>query len=50
MLSNVYAVTVPVHDPSVVVVYQDANGNSFPVNDATLTRTKYYYVFGTMLT
>lgn len=41
--------TVPVHDPSIVVVYKDANGNSYPENDAGATRTKHYYVFGTML-
>jgi len=44
-----YAATVAVHDPSIVVVYIDANGNSFPVNDAGATCTKYYYVFGTMI-
>ena len=43
------AATVPVHDPSVVIVYKDANGNSFPENDAAGSRVKYYYVFGTML-
>ncbi len=43
------AAAVPVHDPSVIVVYKDANGNSYNENDANNTRTKYYYVFGTML-
>ena len=38
---------VGVHDPSIVVVYKDANGNSYPENDAAKSRTKYYYVFGT---
>lgn len=43
------AASVAVHDPSVVIVYKDANGNSFPSNDAGATRTKYYYIFGTQL-
>lgn len=43
------AAAVPVHDPSIVIVYKDATGNSFPENDAGKTRTKHYYVFGTML-
>jgi len=47
--SDINAATVPVHDPSIVVVYKDVNGNSFPTNDAGATRTKYYFVFGTML-
>ena len=42
------AAIVPVHDPSIVIVYKDAAGNSYPTNDAAATRTKYYYVFGTM--
>ena len=41
------AATVPVHDPSIVIVYKDASGNSFPTNNTTGTLTKYYYVFGT---
>ena len=45
----VQAATVAVHDPSVVIAYKDANGNSYPENDAAKTRTKYYYVFGTQL-
>lgn len=40
--------SVPVHDPSVIVVYKDASGNSYPENDAAKSRTKYYYIFGTM--
>ncbi len=43
------AETVPVHDPSIVVVYKDASGNSFPANDAGATRKKQYFIFGTML-
>ena len=43
------ASTVAVHDPSVVIAYKDAAGNSYPVNDAGGTRTKYYYVFGTQV-
>jgi len=46
---NSTAATVAVHDPSVVIVYKDANGNSYPENDGASTRTKYYYVFGTQL-
>lgn len=44
-----WAATVSVHDPSIVVVYKDASGNSYPTNDAGGTRTKYYYVFGTQV-
>lgn len=43
------AATVAVHDPSIVVVYKDANNNSFSKNDANNSRTKYYYIFGTQL-
>jgi beta-xylosidase len=43
------ASTVAVHDPSIVVAYKDASGNTYPANDAGATRTKYYYVFGTQL-
>ncbi|MBK8806951.1 MAG: glycoside hydrolase family 43 protein [Bacteroidales bacterium] len=46
---QLYPATVAVHDPSVVIVYKDATGNSYPENDATKTRTKYYYIFGTQL-
>ena len=51
VISNipVQGAAVPVHDPSIVVVYKDANGNSYPVNDTNGARTKYYYVFGTQL-
>lgn len=42
------AASVAVHDPSVVVVYKDEAGNSYPENDASKSRTKYYYIFGTM--
>jgi beta-xylosidase len=44
-----HAAAVAVHDPSIVIVYKDAGGNSFPENDAGKTRSKHYYVFGTML-
>ena len=47
-IQNSQAATVPVHDPSIVIVYKDASGNSFPVNNTAGTLTKYYYVFGTM--
>ena len=43
-----FAASVAVHDPSVIVVYKDAGGNSYPENDAAKSRTKYYYIFGTM--
>lgn len=39
--------SVAVHDPSVVIVYKDAAGNSYPENDAGKTREKFYYIFGT---
>jgi hypothetical protein len=42
------ASSVAVHDPSVVLVYKDASGNSYPEQDASKSRTKYYYIFGTM--
>ena len=42
------ASSVAVHDPSVVLVYKDASGNSYPDQDASKSRTKYYYIFGTM--
>lgn len=41
------ASSVAVHDPSVVIVYKDAAGNSYPENDAGKTREKFYYIFGT---
>lgn len=49
LIHSTKAGTVAVHDPSVVIVYKDAAGNSYPANDASGTRTKYYYVFGTQL-
>lgn len=49
ILGNLNAATVPVHDPSILIVYKDANGNSYSENDASKTRTKYYYIFGTQL-
>ena len=48
-VGSVWGTTVAVHDPSIVVVYKDANGSSYPVNDLGQTRTKYYYIFGTQL-
>lgn len=44
-----FAGSVAVHDPSIVVAYKDANGHTFPENDATNSRTKLYYIFGTQL-
>lgn len=46
--SSAFAESVAVHDPSVIVVYKDASGNSYPENDDSGSRTKYYYIFGTM--
>jgi beta-xylosidase len=46
---QVNAATVAVHDPSVIIVYKDASGNSYPENDSGRTRKKYYYIFGTQL-
>jgi len=43
-----FASSVAVHDPSVVIVYKDAAGNSYPENDAGKSREKFYYIFGTM--
>jgi beta-xylosidase len=47
--SSSHGAAVAVHDPSIVIVYKDAGGNSYPENDVGKTRTKHYYVFGTML-
>jgi len=49
LVANSFAAAVAVHDPSIVIVYKDASGNSYPENDAAKTRTKYYYVFGTQM-
>lgn len=46
---NGAASAVAVHDPSIVTVYKDASGNSYPENDAAKSRTKYEYIFGTQL-
>jgi len=46
---NINAGQVPVHDPSVIIVYKDANGNSFPEQNAENSLTKYYYLMGTQL-
>lgn len=45
--SETFAASVAVHDPSIVIVYKDAAGNSYPSNDAAGTREKFYYIFGT---
>lgn len=37
--------TVAVHDPSIVLAYEDASGKTYPVGGEG--RTKAYYVFGT---
>ncbi len=44
-----WAASVAVHDPSVVVVYKDSQGASYAENDASQSRTKFYYIFGTQL-
>jgi len=49
LCSNAAASTVAVHDPSIIIVYKDGSGNSYPENDAGKTRSKHYYVFGTQL-
>lgn len=46
---SIFGATVAVHDPSVVIVYKDSDGNSFPVQDEAKSRTKYYYIMGTQL-
>ncbi|HOU68368.1 MAG TPA: glycoside hydrolase family 43 protein [Paludibacteraceae bacterium] len=46
---NIYAGQVAVHDPSVIIVYKDANGNSFPEQNAENSLTKYYFLMGTQL-
>lgn len=49
LASSTLAASVAVHDPSIVIAYVDASGNSHPENDAAKTRSKRYYVFGTQL-
>lgn len=44
-----FAKAVAVHDPSIVIAYKDASGNSYPENDASKSREKFYYIFGTQL-
>ena len=43
--SDVRYGTVAVHDPSIVLAYEDADGNTYPEGGSG--RTKVYYVFGT---
>ena len=43
--SDVRYGTVAVHDPSIVLAYEDADGNTYPESGSG--RTKVYYVFGT---
>ena len=45
--NRAFSAAVAVHDPSVVLVYKDSEENSYPEQDASGTRTKYYYLFGT---
>ena len=49
VVNKIWAGQVPVHDPSIVVVYKDAQGNSYSEQSANNDRTKYYYVMGTQL-
>ena len=49
VVNKIWAGQVPVHDPSIVVVYKDTQGNSYPEQSANNDRTKYYYVMGTQL-
>ena len=44
---NVEHSTVAVHDPSIVLAYEDAEGNTY--HEAADGRTKVYYVFGTQI-
>lgn len=46
-LGNCFAGAVAVHDPSVILVYKDERGNSYPEQDALHSRSKFYYLFGT---
>ncbi len=41
--------TVAVHDPSIVLAYEDADGNTYGEQNAQKTRTKVYYSFGTQI-
>ena len=41
--------TVAVHDPSIVLAYEDADGNIYGEQNAQKTRTKVYYSFGTQI-
>lgn len=41
--------TVAVHDPSIVLAYEDAEGNTYPDANAKEGLKKVYYVFGTQI-
>ena len=41
--------TVAVHDPSIVLAYEDAEGNTYPSADAKAGLKKVYFVFGTQI-
>ena len=47
--SQVSNSTVAVHDPSIVVAYEDEKGNTFGEQNEQKTLTKVYYVFGTQI-
>ena len=41
--------TVAVHDPSIVLAYEDAEGNTYPDANAKEGLKKVYYIFGTQI-
>lgn len=41
--------TVAMHDPSIVVAYEDENGNTYGEQNAEKTLTKVYFVFATQI-
>ncbi len=49
LIEKIWAGQVPVHDPSIIIVYKDAQGNSYPEQSVNGDRTKYYYIMGTQL-
>lgn len=49
LIEKIWAGQVPVHDPSIIIVYKDAQGNSYPEQSVNGDRTKYYFIMGTQL-
>ena len=41
--------TVAVHDPSIVLAYEDGDGKTYPEQNEDESLTKVYYVFGTQI-